>query len=172
MNIRQINAAYLPEEDRILLRVTLVGGDELRFWLTRASVRDYLPKAQAWMAASEAPPAPSGRVERSLPAASQAMEAFRREKAAAQSDFSQPLVPGERLPLGEVPVLVTRVELQAEAEKLLLHMVDKRIATMNLGATLLPGTLRLLREVIGGVDWGFQQVAPPVPEQIPTGTLH
>ena len=39
MSIRQINATYTPDEDRILLRVTLTEGDELRFWLTRASRR-------------------------------------------------------------------------------------------------------------------------------------
>jgi len=35
MSIRQLNASYVPEEDRVLLRFTTDTQEEYRLWLTR-----------------------------------------------------------------------------------------------------------------------------------------
>ena len=35
MQIHQMSVSYLPEQDRILMRVNTVEGEEMRMWLTR-----------------------------------------------------------------------------------------------------------------------------------------
>jgi hypothetical protein len=46
MSIRQLNASYAPEEDRVMLRFTTDIQEEYRFWLTRAVVAALLQHAQ------------------------------------------------------------------------------------------------------------------------------
>ena len=36
MQIHQMSVSYLPEQDRILMRVNTVEGEEMRMWLTGA----------------------------------------------------------------------------------------------------------------------------------------
>ena len=144
MTIRQVNATYVAPEDRILLRVTMTEGDEFRFWLTRASLRDFGPQAAAWISAADGTPAA-------------AVQAFKREAAAAQADFSTPLKQGEKFPLGEAPILVEALRLESEGAKarLQLHLLDKRVVTLHLDETALAGIQRLLQQAIGGADWAL-----------------
>ena len=36
MSLRQLNASDVPDEDRVLMRLTTTRGEEYRLWLTRA----------------------------------------------------------------------------------------------------------------------------------------
>lgn len=149
MAIRQVNAGYVAAEDRILLRVTLTEGDELRFWLTRASLRAFVGQAAAWLAATDGSPAA-------------AMQAFKREAAAAQADFATPLQQGETFPLGKLPILVEDLRLESEGAtaRLLLRLLDKRAVTLHLDEKALAGIQHLLRQAVAAADWGLVVAAP------------
>jgi hypothetical protein len=43
MNIHQVNVSYVGEQDRVLLRINSVGGEEFRIWLTRRMCLQLLP---------------------------------------------------------------------------------------------------------------------------------
>ncbi len=148
MAIHQVNATYMRAEDRIQLRVTMTEGDEFRFWLTRAVMRDFSPQAAAWIS----PPSPS-------PASVQ--QAFKREAAAAQADFATPMKTGETFPLGEPPVLVMSMRIESQgtaAANLLLHLPDKRLVTLHLDENALAGIQRLLQQATAAADWGLPAI--------------
>lgn len=148
MAIRQVNASYVPVEDRILLRVTMSEGDEYRFWLTRACLREFAPQATAWIAAADHAPAAA------------AVTAFKREAAAAQADFSTPMQQGENFPLGKTPLLVETLRLESAGAKagLLLSLIDKRVVTLHLDENALAGVQRLLQQAISGADWALPTI--------------
>ncbi|MEY2633389.1 MAG: hypothetical protein RIR00_2043 [Pseudomonadota bacterium] len=176
MPIHQINAAYHRDEDRIQLRLRMTDGDELRFWLTRASLKSALPQLQAWMAGQggELAPGAAGPAVADVAPPRQAFQALQREVAAAKADFSRPLEPGLRYPLGEAPVLVLGLSFRDEGPltHLCLQLQDKRSVTLHLSEQGLPGLLRLLRTTLAQSDWGYllpasAQAAPPE-----RGSLH
>lgn len=177
MSIQQIHAGYNPLEDRLLLRVILAEGDELRFWLTRASVRDFLPVMGAWMSGDDPGSAALGATAGSFSEqAARTMKAFQREKAAGEADFSQPLKPGERFPFGETPLLVAKLTLKPGqgSQDLLLQLADNRLITLHLGPDALPGVARLLQSGIAQADWGYAGPAAPqaVAQSAPPSVLH
>ncbi|MBI4986528.1 MAG: hypothetical protein HZC24_14600 [Rhodocyclales bacterium] len=151
MGIRQVNASYVGSEDRILLRVTMDEGDELRFWLTRAVLRSFALQAAAWLTAADATQAA-------------AVRAFKREAAAAQADFATPLKAGESFPLGAAPILATSLRLEsAEGEsRLVLSLIDKRAVTLHLDEEALAGIQRLIHQTAAAAEWGLPAILPTV----------
>ena len=149
MSIRQFNAGYVAAEDRVLLRVTLGNGDEYRFWLTRAVLRGFLGESGRWLGPRDETPAA-------------AVEAFRREAALASADFATPLTPGEHLPLGEQPVLVSAMRLATEdGVHVVLTLIDGRNADFNLNADILAAVCVMLKQAVAAADWALPAVESP-----------
>ena len=151
MPICQLNVSYFDSEDRILLRVAMTEGDELRFWLTRAGLRTFVPQVTAWLSAADGSPGA-------------AVRAFKLEAAAAQADFSNALLPGETFPLGEAPILVESLRLESEdtSTRLQLHLQDKRVVTLHLDEEALAGLQKLLNDTARAADWGLPEILPTV----------
>lgn len=144
MSIRQFNASYLPAEDRILMRVTMASDEEYRFWLTRACLRGFFRQVDAWLAPRDMSNAAT-------------VQAFQREAGIAQADFQTPLRPGESLPLGDAPVLVESIDVEAGSESVCIAMTlaDKRQANFNISGDVLVGVHHLLRQTVQAADWGI-----------------
>jgi hypothetical protein len=144
MSIRQFNASYILAEDRILMRVTLEGEEEYRFWLTRACLRGFFRQVDAWLAPRD-------------DSTAAAVQAFQREAGVAQADFQSPLRPGERLPLGDAPVLVEAIDVDAGVESIHIAMTlaDKRQADFNITGDVLVGVHHLLQQAARVADWGI-----------------
>jgi hypothetical protein len=106
--LHQLHAEYAPAEDRILLKLTTVDEEELRFWLTRKLVKSFWDKLQAVLVSL-------GRAgAQSDPALRKAMVGFEQATAAPAERFTQPFADKPRsFPLGSEPLLVTGFSYKA-----------------------------------------------------------
>lgn len=136
MSLRQLNASYVADEDRVMLRLTTQAKDEYRLWLTRAVVLQLLPQLKE---AAVQLLAQKGVVQEA-----DAVADFK-QQALEQSVKFAPFKPGMQLPLGPEPVLVRSVQskLGKGTAKLTLGLPAQRQLTLNLTEDLV-GKLRLL----------------------------
>lgn len=117
MQIHQMSVSYLPEQDRILMRVNTREGEEMRMWLTRRLMvglyplltrllTDHLLKLEGAGASLE-------KADESL---KRMLADFRKEEFLRKADFDTPYQEGPAaLPLGEEPLLITDVDATPQA---------------------------------------------------------
>ncbi len=101
--LHQINATYDPLEDRIRLLVSTTHGHEYRFWITRRYMNilwQALGRITAHFAAQQAP---------TNPLLQSALSDFSAAKAMNNADLKTPYSGGTEFPLGESPVLLSRI---------------------------------------------------------------
>lgn len=160
MKIHQLQASYLVEHDRILVRLNTHGGEELRLWLTRRMVRHLFPHmllASAELAAPSALPASHDGAGR------QALAEFTTQEALQRSDFDTPFNTAAVLPIGSEPLLATTVHvtptgqgtLRIGFEEKLPGAAQTRGFEVSLGPGLLPGFMHLLELALKQADWGI-----------------
>ena len=112
MKLHQLNATYVPAEDRVALRLRTREGAEVNLWLTRRMVKDLLGQARN---AAEAEAAARAAASPDPAAAAAALAAFAEEAAVAGADFTTPYTAdAAAYPLGADPLLVRRFELARE----------------------------------------------------------
>ena len=168
MQIHQVSANHVVEEDRILLRINTTDGQEFRAWLTRRmtgalwpalhqTLTDLLLRMDARLAAGdEADP-----LKRSM------LADFQRDSLLGASDFSQPFrTESVNLPLGVHPLLVTDVQVSQPREHVVrLDFSDKqavqqsgaavspRSFSVDLDAPLMQGMMHLIDQAVLKADW-------------------
>jgi hypothetical protein len=145
MGIKQLNATYVAREDRILLRVTTEAKEEFRFWLTRPITGQFLAAINSAL--------PNPLAKRYAPHVAPSVTAFEREAMHAQSALEEKFAPGETLPLGEVPRLVTRLTVTVQADDVLLDFVLAKGPGVTLRLT------RSLAQQVGVLVDGVQRSA-------------
>ena len=159
MNIHQLSALYVEEQDRILLRFNTSEGEELRLWLTRrmlARVWEPLREAVVHLEAKDNPLS-----DRS--ATTQRMLAdLRRAEVLQQSDFATPFK-GEsaKLPLGSDPLVVTQMNMTVQDHQHLQIGFEERLAQQQeargfqvaMEPALLHGFMHLLEAALTKSQW-------------------
>jgi hypothetical protein len=161
MNIHQVNVSYVGEQDRVLLRINSVAGEEFRIWLTRRMCLQLLPvldkSSQSQLQAQLPPPNPSAPLPQQR---EQILQNFQKEAAAYGGDYKTPYKDQPAaLPLGEEPLLVTELNLTPLKDgKLQMGLLErlpqrKRDMQMTMDLTLTQGLLRLLHQAIASSDW-------------------
>jgi len=161
MNIHQVNVSYVGEQDRVLLRINSVGGEEFRIWLTRRMCLQLLPvldkSSQNQLQAQLPPPNPAAPLPQQR---EQILQNFQKEAAAYGGDYKTPYKDQPAaLPLGEEPLLVTELNLTPLKDgKLQMALLErlpqrKRDMQMTMDLTLTQGLLRLLHQAILSSDW-------------------
>ena len=114
MNVHQLSIAYVPEQDRVLVRVNTLEGQELQFWLTRRLTLGLSPlmdKAVTEHVARHGGPATS-HVAAMDDMSKKAVAQFQRSETLKNADFATPYKAKEgSAPLFAHPVLVTEVNL-------------------------------------------------------------
>ncbi|MCY7306748.1 MAG: hypothetical protein LH632_11480 [Rhodoferax sp.] len=113
MNVHQLSIAYVPEQDRILVRVNTREERELHFWLTRRlalGLTRVLGTAVADQAARHGG-LPSAHIATMDAQSKQAVAEFRQTETLRKADFSTPYQPPGSTPLFDGPLLVTEVQL-------------------------------------------------------------
>ena len=102
MSIKQLNASYLLNEDRILLRLNTADNSEYRLWMTRRVTLFILVASQHLLAKK--------LEQEHSPEAAKALNAFEQEAILEASKMAnagaQEYVPGNHFPLGFYPLLV------------------------------------------------------------------
>ena len=159
MGIKQLNATYVPVEDRIVLRVSTEAREEFRFWLTRPITGELIA---ALYTATKRP-----LIEKFQPSVAQTVATFEREALHAQTRLNDKFVPGETLPLGEVPKLVAKVALTEQANDIMLQLATAKgpSITLRLTRELARQVHQLLDSVQKGAKWGLPRPDVRVPVQ-------
>ncbi|MBF0164912.1 MAG: hypothetical protein HQM01_10495 [Magnetococcales bacterium] len=151
--IHQLQAAYAPVEDRLLLRINTSDRQEFRFWLTRRFVQRLWPalrqtlELQPQVAAMEQP-------------VRAAMLDFIHEQAVAGADFQAPFAesPATVMPLGAQPILAASARLvavsgQEQVWMFHLHPEQGYGIEVAMDMSLLHAFCKLLADAVSSADW-------------------
>ncbi|MFN0042911.1 MAG: hypothetical protein ACKVSF_06830 [Alphaproteobacteria bacterium] len=183
--LHQINLKFVPEQDRILLRVRTQGGEEVALSLTRRFVRALWP---ALLDALGRDPKISSHAP--TPDARQAVMAFRHEHAVKSSDFSQPYKEREKAeyggppspavqnlapapdpataaahdpaepmpePLPE-PMLVVGCQIKMtgpERASVSFQTAERKAVSIAVNFDMIHGICRLIQQAVASADWGL-----------------
>ena len=158
MTIKQINASYLINDDRLLFRFNTNEGSEFRFWFTRRVTLFILAATHHLVVKS---------LEQTYsPEAAKALAQFGQEETqttqlSGQNQNSQDVyIPASIYPLGADPILVIDVkctmEQQGLEDILSLDLVLPGGANVNLklAGTVLQGMCILLNQLREHAAWG------------------
>jgi hypothetical protein len=150
--LHQMQLTFAPEEDRLLFRVNTTGRTrmEFRFWFTRRYVR-LLWQALMSMLERRQP----REVAADEIAKTQAI-ATEHQQAVAQADFQTQYQESAVFPLGEQPILVSRVSLKenAQGEQILcLHPTAGQGLEIGLNNQILHSFCKLLADSVRQADW-------------------
>ncbi|MFP5483869.1 MAG: hypothetical protein ACLGGW_11395, partial [Gammaproteobacteria bacterium] len=162
MQIKQLQVAYAPEHDRILMRINSAENQEVRVWLTRRMVRMLIPSLDEMMQkllASDRPLNEAGR---------KALLEMSREVSLYSADFKSPFQDkNTTTPLGADPLLITQIELRPSGEAHNTDLVLKLVAgsgkgfEMRMAEQLQHGFADLLIKTCGQADWGLHFKSVP-----------
>ena len=170
MTIHQLQASYVLEHDRILVRMNTLAGEELRLWLTRRMVRNLFPhmlKITTDLVADQSPGVSHDGVDRD------ALTRFKKQELLQNADFSTPFNgQAASLPIGDAPLLATRVNitvcdggaLRIGFEEDSAGTAAKRHFEVTLGQDLLHGFMHLLEAALQQADWGITLDRTDAPE--------
>ena len=112
MQIHQMSVTYLPEQDRILMRINTTEGEEMRMWLTRRLMVNLWPLLSKLLTDHLLKLESAGAsLAGADPELKKKLAEFRKEEFLQHADFDTPYQEGQaNLPLGEEPLLVTDVD--------------------------------------------------------------
>lgn len=148
MSVTQLNATYVPEEDRVLFRFNTSESFEYRLWFTRAVVRDILAIAQQASVAVLAKHHP--------PEQAKAIAEFKQQAKLENPQFTT-FTPSTKYPMGAEPILVHRatIVLQNPGSSLELTLVKGQVMKIQLTEDMI-GQIRLLLQTIADKAlWGL-----------------
>ena len=151
MRLHQLKLDFIPEQDRLLLRVSTDNQLEVRLWLTRRALRLLWPLLVQMVRAS-----PEVALQ-SNPAARDALVGMQHEQALRQANFSKSFeeVPRE-LPLGAEPILVARMQTNKDDsgnQVLGLLPQEGQGIHLTLDNTLLHSFCKLVQNAAAKADW-------------------
>ena len=148
-HLRQISATYVPEEDRILLRLNTTTDTEYRFWVTRR----YL--ALVWRVGLRILDRFGGPGAAGLGAE---LAHLTHVEMTRRADTTTPYKEGRHFPLGESPLLLARITHLPRAlpnQGLRLEPAQGHGIDINVDEQLTHNLLRLLRDAAARAEWGL-----------------
>ena len=171
MQIHQMSVTYLPEQDRILMRINTVEGEEMRMWLTRRLMVGLWPLLTKLLTEHLLKLESAGAsLAGANPELKKMLADFRKEEFLQHADFDTPYQEGQqRLPLGEEPLLVTDVDAAPLTNgPLRLNFNERppsgdtkpRSFQMEMQPKLMQGLMHLLDQALLQSQWREPFVAP------------
>ena len=150
MSIKQLNASYVAEEDRVVLRITTTDDNEYRLLLTRTMVKDLLGLVRHVQLAQAVRqhPAPLGAE----------IAEFKQQVQLNNTRFAE-FEPASRLPLGDQPLMVRKAGIHSEGGS---HVLE-----LNLPGKLLK--LPLTDELTTQIGVVLHTIASHAQWDLPTG---
>jgi hypothetical protein len=160
MRLHQLKIEFVPEHDRLMMRISTDNGAEVALWLTRRCVK------RLWPLLLNMAQATPEIVVQPNPEARRALLGFQHEKAVRQADFSKPYEEAAReRPLGTNPLLVTRIQPRRDQQGRhvlgLLPTVGQGVH-LTLDDNLLHGMVKLIQNAVARAEWDL-------PLQLPSG---
>jgi hypothetical protein len=164
MQIHQMSVTYLPEQDRILMRINTTEGEEMRMWLTRRLMVGLWPLLTKLLTEHLLKLESAGAsLAGANPELKKMLADFRKEEFLQHADFDTPYEEGQAsLPLGEEPLLVTDVDAAPLAEGPLRLNFNERPASgdakprsfqMEMAPKLMQGLMHLLDQALLTSNW-------------------
>ncbi len=162
MNVHQLSATYLAEQDRILVRINTTDAEELRLWFTRRlllGLRPLLDRLMAEQLVLFESSVTSGAATDDM---KKMLADFRKAELLQQADFGTPYKEQQAaLPLGEAPLLVTEVNVTPQSDRrLAMEFLEKlpgdaavRSFRLELEPQLTQGFLHLLDQALQHAHW-------------------
>lgn len=156
MSIRQLNANYVPDEDRVMLRFTTDTQEEYRLWLTRAVVGALLQQTQAL--------AVKALEQQHSVHQAKAVAQFKQQALQQTATYTQ-FEGAARFPLGAEPVLVKSVQAQIREQVpvVVLLLAQGQNLTLRLNEDLVGKLQLLMHRMNDAARWAL--------ELTPTGPL-
>jgi hypothetical protein len=179
MQIHQMSVTYLPEQDRILMRINTTDGEEMRMWLTRRLMVGLWPLLTKLLTEHLLKLESAGAsLSGANPELKRMLADFRKEEFLQHADFDTPYKEGQAgLPLGEEPLLVTDVDATPLANgPLRLNFNERppngdskpRSFQMEMQPKLMQGLMHLLDQALLQSQWResfvIAQAAEPAAE--------
>lgn len=145
MSIKQLNASYVADEDRVVLRITTTDDNEYRLLLTRAMLRDMLALVRQLQLTQA--------VRQHATVLAGAIAEFKQQVQLTNAKFTE-FEPASRLPLGDQPLMVRKAAINSHngQDVLELNLPGKLLKlplTDELGAQL--GVV--LQTIAGHAKW-------------------
>jgi len=165
MQIHQMSVTYLPEQDRMLMRINTVEGEEMRMWLTRRLMVGLWPLLTKLLTEHLLKLESAGAsLAGANPELKKMLADFRKEEFLQHADFDTPYQEGQqRMPLGEEPLLVTDVDAAPLANgPLRLNFNERppnggdakpRSFQMEMQPKLMQGLMHLLDQALLQSQW-------------------
>lgn len=168
--LSQIQVRYDPVEDRLLLRINTSTRSQLRCWLTRRIVQRLWPALEnalgdRALAEQEAAPRPAT----ATPEVKRAVVGMQREEALAKADFTAAFEEKDiATPLGEEPMLVSRVRLRGQGPGHLLRLepADGSGFNLQLDNATLHSLCELVRRSAEAAGWALDLVPAGAPVEV------
>lgn len=175
MQIHQMSVTYLPEQDRILMRINTTEGEEMRMWLTRRLMVGLWPLLSKLLTEHLLKLESAGAsLAGANPELKKMLAEFRKEEFLQHADFDTPYKEAqERQPLGEEPLLVTDVDATPLANgPLRLNFNERppngdakpRSFQLEMQPKLMQGLMHLLDQALLQSGWREAFVPLPVAE--------
>lgn len=175
MKIHQLSANYLPEQDRILMRINTAASEEVRLWLTRRLMLGLWPLLSKLLTQHLLKLEAAGS---SLEAADEDLKKmladFRKEQFLQEADFDTPYDENQAvLPLGPEPVLITDVDasplasghLRLSFNERLPNASEPRSFHVEMDPKLMQGMMHLLEQALQRSQWQESFNAPVAIEE-------
>lgn len=151
MRLHQLKLDFVPEQDRLLLRVSTDSRLEVRLWLTRRALRLLWPLLLQMLRA-----APEIAVQ-SNPQARDALVGLQHEQALVRANFAEAFEDAPRdMPLGTEPILVVHIQAgKDENNNPVLGLLPQQGQGIHLTLDnlLLHSLCKLLRDAVAQSDW-------------------
>ena len=171
MQIHQMSVTYLPEQDRILMRINTTEGEEMRMWLTRRLMVGLWPLLSKLLTEHLLKLESAGAsLAGANPELKKMLADFRKEEFLQHADFDTPYEEGQpEHPLGEEPLLVTDVDAAPLANgPLRLNFNERppngaskpRSFQMEMQPKLMQGLMHLLDHALLQSQWREPFVPP------------
>jgi hypothetical protein len=162
MQIHQMSVTYLPEQDRILMRINTTEGEEMRMWLTRRLMVGLWPLLSKLLTEHLLKLESAGAsLAGANPELKKMLAEFRKEEFLQHADFDTPYQEGEQ-PQVEEPLLVTDVDATPMASgPLRLNFNERppngatkpRSFQMEMQPKLMQGLMHLLDQALLQSQW-------------------
>lgn len=175
MNIHQIQMVYDKVQDRVLLRVLTSERAEFRFWMTRRYVKLLWAILLKMLERDPAAASVDEKLRRT-------MMGFQHENAVRSGEFGKQFEEGmNALPLGEAPLLLTRITAKQDPggqQLLCMHPEQGQGIDIGVNAELLHMISNLVVDAVAQSDWGLALaidpdfVTPPQAQGIPPHKLN
>ena len=175
MKIHQLSVTYLPEQDRILVRINTAAAEEMRLWFTRRLLLGLWPLLSKLLTRHLLKLEAAGT---SLETADEGLKRmladFRKEEFLREADFDTPYQENQPvLPLGEEPLLVTDVDASPLPNgRLRLSFNERppecdkpRSFQMEMEPKLMQGLMHLLEQALARSQWREPFAASVGPEE-------